>query len=52
MILSVDTTIEELPIAYPNEPGVLCGVAQRCSRTLDKLGKQEVSGVEEATEQA
>jgi len=51
-ILSSDTTMEELPIGYPNEPGILRGIAQRCLRALDKLGKQGVSGVEGAIEQA
>jgi hypothetical protein len=51
-ILSSDTTMEELPIGYPNEPGILRGIAQRCLRALEKLGKQGVSGVERAMEQA
>jgi hypothetical protein len=51
-ILSSDTTMEELPIGYPNEPGILRGLAQRCLRALDKLGKQGVLGVEEAVAQA
>jgi hypothetical protein len=28
-ILSSDTTAQELPIGYPNEPGILRGIAQR-----------------------
>src|SRR5262249_34022788 len=36
-ILSSDTTAQELPIGYPNEPGILRGVAQRCGRALAKL---------------
>ncbi len=51
-ILSSDTTMQELPIGYPNEPGILRGIAQRCLRALDKLGKQGVEGVESAVEQA
>lgn len=51
-ILSSDTTMQELPIGYPNEPGILRGVAQRCLRALEKLGKQGVSGIEGAVEQA
>ena len=31
-ILSSDTTAQELPIGYPNEPGILRGWAQRCGR--------------------
>jgi hypothetical protein len=50
-ILSSDTTMQELAIGYPNEPGILRGIAQRCLRALNKLGKQGVSGVEEALEQ-
>ena len=33
-ILSSDTTAQELPIGYPNEPGILRGLAQRCGRAL------------------
>ena len=33
-ILSSDTTAQELPIGYPNEPGILRGWAQRCGRAL------------------
>lgn len=51
-ILSSDTTMQELPIGYPNEPGILRGLAQRCLRALEKLGKQGVSGIERAVEQA
>src|SRR2546422_1948571 len=35
-ILSSDTTAQELPIGYPNEPGILRGLAQRCGRALVK----------------
>jgi hypothetical protein len=51
-ILSSDTTVQELAIGYPNEPGILRGIAQRCLRAVAKLGKQGMSGVEEAVEQA
>ncbi len=51
-ILSADTTVEELPIGYPNEPGILRGLAQRCVRAVGKLAKHGVSGVETALEQA
>lgn len=51
-ILSSDTTMQELPIGYPNEPGILRGIAQRCLRAVEQLGKQGVSGVEQAVEQA
>jgi hypothetical protein len=51
-VLSSDTTMQELPIGYPNEPGILRGLAQRGLRALEKLGKQGVSGIEGAVEQA
>ena len=47
-ILSSDTTAQELPIGYPNEPGILRGVAQRCGRALAKLKTRAVVGVETA----
>ena len=51
-VLSSDTTMQELPIGYPNEPGILRGIAQRSLRALAKLGKQGVSGIHGAVEQA
>ena len=36
-VLSADTTAQELPIGYPNEPGILKGLAERCGRALRKL---------------
>src|SRR6266571_1998958 len=36
-ILSSDTTAQELPIGYPNEPGILRGLAQRCGRALAQV---------------
>jgi hypothetical protein len=50
-ILSADTTAQELPIGYPNEPGILRGVAQRCGRALAKLKTRGVVGVDAALEQ-
>jgi len=50
-ILSADTTAQELPIGYPNEPGILRGVAQRCGRALAKLKTRGVLGVDRALEQ-
>ena len=50
-ILSSDTTAQELPIGYPNEPGILRGVAQRCGRALAKLTRRGVVGVDRALEQ-
>ena len=50
-ILSSDTTAQELPIGYPNEPGILRGVAQRCGRALAKLKRHGVLGVDRALDQ-
>ena len=47
-ILSSDTTAQELPIGYPNEPSILRGLAQRCGRALTGLKKRGVRGVESA----
>jgi hypothetical protein len=33
-VISSDTTAQELAIGYPNEPGILRGLAQRCGRAL------------------
>jgi hypothetical protein len=50
-ILSSDTTAQELPIGYPNEPGIVRGLAQRCGRALKKLKARGVLGVQSALEQ-
>jgi hypothetical protein len=50
-LLSSDTTAQELPIGYPNEPGILRGLAQRCGRALAKLKKSGVYGVDTALAQ-
>ena len=50
-ILSSDTTAQELPIGYPNEPGLLRGWAQRCGRALVKLKTRGVWGVDYALDQ-
>lgn len=47
-ILSSDTTVQELPIGYPNEPGIIRGWAQRCGRALMKLKTRAVVGTEAA----
>ena len=47
-MLSADTTAQELPIGYPNEPGILRGLAQRCGRALVNLKKKGVEDVQEA----
>src|SRR5215212_11094946 len=43
-ILSSDTTVQEPQIGYPNEPGILRGVAQRVYRALKKMGRRGVEG--------
>jgi hypothetical protein len=50
-ILSSDTTAQELPIGYPNEPGILRGWAQRCGRALTKLKTRAVLEVDTALAQ-
>ena len=50
-ILSSDTTAQELPIGYPNEPSILRGIAQRCGRALVKLKTRGVWGVDAALAQ-
>ena len=50
-LLSSDTTAQELPIGYPNEPGILRGMAQRCGRALVKLKNSGVYGVDAALAQ-
>ena len=50
-ILASDTTAQELPIGYPNEPSILRGVAQRCGRALAQLKTHGVWGVDAALTQ-
>ena len=49
--LSADTTAQELPIGYPNEPGILRGLAQRCGRALTRLKQKGVMGLEATLDQ-
>jgi hypothetical protein len=51
-LVSGDTTAQELPIGYPNEPGILRGLAQRCLRALGRLRQKGVAAVEETLQQA
>jgi len=51
-VVSADTTAQELPIGYPNEPGILRGLAQRCGRALRRLQQRGVQGLEAALEQS
>lgn len=41
-VMSSDTTAQELAIGYPNEPGILRGLAQRCGRALRRLKKRGI----------
>ena len=50
-VLSADTTAQELPIGYPNEPGILRGLAQRVGRTLTQLKKRGIQGLDSALDQ-
>lgn len=49
--LSADTTAQELPLGYPNEPSILRGLAQRCGRAFTRLKQQGVRGLEGALDQ-
>jgi len=53
-ILSSDTTVQEPAIGYPNEPGILKGMAERIERALKKLKARGVklagTGIEKAKE--
>ena len=51
-ILSSDTTAQELPIGYPNEPGILRGIAERCLRAFGKLKKAGTRVSKEVVEKA
>jgi hypothetical protein len=50
-VLSADTTAQELPIGYPNEPGILRGLAQRCGRALTQLAQRGMGGLDRVQEQ-
>ena len=50
-ILSSDTTAQELPMGYPNEPGLWRGWAQRCGRALAKRKTRGGLGVDTALAQ-
>jgi hypothetical protein len=50
-VISSDTTAQELPIGYPNEPGILRGLAPRCGRALTQLSKRGVQGLDGALDQ-
>ena len=50
--LSSDTTVQEPAIGYPNEPGILKGLAERIERALKKLKARGVKAAKEGLEQA
>jgi hypothetical protein len=50
-VMSSDTTAQELAIGYPNEPGILRGLAQRCGRALRRLKKRGAQGLDAALAQ-
>jgi hypothetical protein len=50
-VMSSDTTAQELALGYPNEPGILRGLAQRCGRALRRLKKRGIQGLDAALEQ-
>jgi hypothetical protein len=50
-ILSSDTPAQELPLGYPNEPGILRGLAPRWGRAVAKLKPRAVVGVDTALAQ-
>jgi len=50
-VLSADTTARELPMGYPNEPGILRGLAQRVGRTLTQLKTRGIQGLDYALDQ-
>jgi hypothetical protein len=50
-VMSSDTTAQALPIGYPNEPGILRGLAQRCGRALIQLQKRGIQGLKAPLEQ-
>ena len=50
--LSSDTTVQEPAIGYPNEPGILKGLAERIERGLKKLKARGVTATREGIAQA
>ena len=50
-ILSSDTTVQEPAIGYPNEPGILKGLAERVGRALKKLKQRGVEGAKAGIKQ-
>jgi len=50
--LSADTTVQEPAIGYPNEPGILKGLAERSARALRKRKARGVKAAKAGIEQA
>jgi hypothetical protein len=50
-ILSAETTAQEWPMGYPNEAGILRGLAPRCGRALAPRKTRGAVGVDAALEQ-
>src|SRR5918997_683669 len=50
-VISSDTTAQEVAMGYPNEPGILRGLAQRCGRALMRLKKRGAQGLDAALAQ-
>lgn len=48
--LSSDTTVQEPAIGYPNEPGILKGVADRINRAMKRLRKRGVKAAQDGIE--
>jgi hypothetical protein len=51
-VLSADTTAQQLSIGYPNEPGILQGIAQRCLRACNRLKKAGRKKLQDVRDQA
>jgi hypothetical protein len=51
-LLSSDTTVQEPAIGYPNEPGILQGLAQRIARALKKLRRRGLKVAQEGLKTA
>jgi hypothetical protein len=49
-LLSSDTTVQEPAIGYPNEPGILKGLAERINRALNKLKRRGVKAAKAGME--
>ncbi|PON09694.1 hypothetical protein C2W62_54120, partial [Candidatus Entotheonella serta] len=49
-VISADTTAQELPIGYPNEPGILRGLSQRCGRALKRTYDHTLTLVQDTKE--